>query len=43
MLPRRKTKPIEISRGAANYRTDISRYWAEVHHIVETSGVDIAA
>jgi len=31
------------SWGAPNYRTILSRYWAEVHHIVVTSGGDIAA
>jgi len=34
---------VEISWGAPNYRTDLSRYWAEVHHIVVTSGGDTAA
>jgi len=32
----------EISRGAPNYRTDLS-HWAEVHHIVGTCGGDTAA
>jgi len=36
-------KPVEISWGAPNYRTDLSRYWAEVHHIVRTTGGDVAA
>jgi len=36
-------KPVEICRGAPNYRTDLSRMWAEVHHIVGTCGGDIAA
>jgi len=36
-------KPIEISWGAPNYRTDLSRYWAEVHDIVGTCRGDIAA
>ena len=40
-LPRRKT--VEIIWGAPNYRTDLSRLWAKVHHIVETCGGDIAA
>jgi len=31
-LPRRE--PVEICGGAPNYRTDLSRLWAEVHHIV---------
>jgi len=30
--PRRET--VEISWGAPNYRIDLSRYWAEVHHIM---------
>jgi len=32
-----------ISWGAPNYRTDLSRWWAEVHHIVRTCGGDTAA
>jgi len=36
-------KPVEISRVAPNYRTDLSRYYAEVHHIVGTCGGHIAA
>jgi len=26
--------PVEICRGAPNARTELSRYWADVHHIV---------
>jgi len=29
--------------GAPNHRTDLSRQWAEVYHIVGTSGGDITA
>ena len=29
-------KPVEICTGARNYRIDLSRQWAEVHHIVRT-------
>ena len=36
-------KPVEISWGAPNYRIDLSRQWAEVRHVVRTSGRDIAA
>jgi len=36
-------KTVEISWRAPNYRTDLSRLWADVHHIVATSGGDIAA
>ena len=40
------TLPIRENRwnlqGCPNYRTDLSRYWAEVHHIVGTSRGDIA-
>jgi len=38
-------KPVEISWGAPNSRTDLSRYWAEVHHrlLWGTSGGHIAA
>ena len=36
-------KPVEICRGASNYQTDFSRWWAEVHHIVGTCGGDIVA
>ena len=36
-------KPAEISWGAPNYRTHLSRQSATVHHIVGTSGGDIAA
>jgi len=36
-------KAVEICRGAPNSRTDLSRYWAEVYHIVETCGGLIAA
>ena len=31
-------KPVEICRGAPNYRIDLSRQWAEVQHIVGTCG-----
>ena len=30
-------------QGAPNYRTDLSRMWAEVHHTMGTCGGDIAA
>ena len=36
-------KPVEISWAATNYRTDLSRLWDDIHHIVGTSGGDIAA
>jgi len=36
-------KPVQISWDAPNYRTDLSRQWAEVHHIVGTYGGDTAA
>jgi len=36
-------KPVEIYRGAPNYQTDLSCYWAKVHHIVGACGGDIAA
>ena len=35
----RRQKPFKF---APNYRTDLSRQWAEVHHIVTTYGGDIA-
>jgi len=35
-------KPVEICRGASNSRTDLSRQWAEVHHIIRTCGGGIA-
>jgi len=35
-------KPVEICRGVPNSRTDLSRWWAEVHHITRTCGGDIA-
>jgi len=38
-----KPRPVEISWGAPNYRTDLNRLWAEVHHIVGTCGRDITA
>jgi len=42
-LPRRETpKSVEICRGAPNSPTDLSGYWAEVHHIMRTCGGDIA-
>ena len=31
-------KPVEISGGVPNYRTDLSRYRADVYHIAETCG-----
>jgi len=31
-------KPVEICRGAPNYRIDLIRQWAEAHHIVRTCG-----
>ena len=31
-------KPVEISLGASNSRTDLSRQWTEVHYIVRTCG-----
>jgi len=31
-----RAKPVEICRGAPNYRTDLSRQWVEVNHIVGT-------
>jgi len=37
------SKPVEIFRGAPNYRIHLSRQWAEVHHIVGTYGGHIAA
>jgi len=40
-LPRCET--VEICRGASNYRIDLSRQWAKVHHIVGTYGGHIAA
>jgi len=40
-LPRRKT--VEICRGAPNSRTDLSRKWAEVHHITRTCRGGVAA
>ena len=46
MLQPRKgpiAKPVEISWGAPNYQTDLSRKWAEVHHVVGTCGGDIDA
>jgi len=36
-------KPIKICRGAPNYRTDLSRQWADGQDIVGTSGREIAA
>jgi len=38
-------KPVEIGRGAANSRTDLSRYSivGQVHHIVRTCGGGITA
>ena len=35
--------PVEICKGASNSRTNLSRYWAEVRHIVGTCGRGIAA
>ena len=35
-------KPVEICMGAPNYRTIVSRWWAEVHHITRTRGGGIA-
>ena len=37
-----EAKPVEISRGAPNSGTDLSRKWAEVHHNVGTCGGDTA-
>ena len=34
-------KPVEICWGAPNSPTVLSRYWAEVHHIMRTSGEGI--
>ena len=39
----KRVKLVEISWDAPNYRIDLSRWWAEVHHIVTTCGGDIAA
>ena len=36
-------KPVEICRGVPNSPTDLSHYWAEVHHSNRTCGGDIAA
>jgi len=36
-------KPVDICWGTANSRTDLSREWAEVRHIVGTCGGSIAA
>jgi len=35
--------PLKLAGGATNYQTDLSRWWAEAHHIVETSGGHTAA
>jgi len=35
-------KPVEICWDVQNSPTDLSRQWAEVHHIVKTYGGDIA-
>ena len=40
-LPRRKA--VEICWGAPNSRTDLSRQWADVHHITRTCGGGIGA
>ena len=35
-------KPVDICWGAPNPPTNLSRWWAEVHHIVVSCGGDIA-
>ena len=35
--------PLTLGGVPPNNRTDLSRYWAEVYHVVRTCGEDVAA